>query len=190
MLAKTRSSLTYANVMATVAVFVALGGTSYAVATGSIDSRELKNNSVAGKDIRNSTIRSGDVGNGTLLARDFKVGALPAGPRGETGPRGPAGGTNVVTRVAVGPEVSPNASAGGDAQCNPGERAVGGGVGFQALPAGTISAVTDVIFANQPMEADGTPVEAGDVPTRWRGGITNGFNQARVLLVSVICASP
>jgi hypothetical protein len=30
-----------ANVMATVAVFVALGGTSYAVATGSIDSREL-----------------------------------------------------------------------------------------------------------------------------------------------------
>jgi hypothetical protein len=34
----------YVNVMATVAVFIALGVTSYAVATGSIDSREIKNN--------------------------------------------------------------------------------------------------------------------------------------------------
>ena len=46
MLTKLRASLTYANVTATVAIFVALGGTSYAVATGSIDSRELKNNGV------------------------------------------------------------------------------------------------------------------------------------------------
>ena len=61
MLARIRSSLTYANVMATVAVFVALGGTSYAVATGSIGSRELENGGVRGKDIRDRTIRVRDL---------------------------------------------------------------------------------------------------------------------------------
>jgi hypothetical protein len=95
MLAKLRSCLTYANVVATVAVFVALGGTSYAIATGSIGSREIENNSVGtkdlrnsgvrGRDVRNGTIRSADVGNGSLLAADFNAGQLPAGERGAQG---------------------------------------------------------------------------------------------------------
>jgi hypothetical protein len=95
MLAKLRSCLTYANVVATVVVFVALGGTSYAIATGSIGSREIENNSVGtkdlrnsgvrGRDVRNGTIRSADVGNGSLLAADFKAGQLPAGERGAQG---------------------------------------------------------------------------------------------------------
>jgi hypothetical protein len=77
--------------MATVAVFVALGGISYAVATGSINSRELKNNSIRSTDLRNNNVRSKDVRNGSLLARDFRAGQLPAGPRGDTGPRGAPG---------------------------------------------------------------------------------------------------
>ena len=81
MLAKARSSLTYANVMATLAVFVALGGTSYAVATGSVDSREIKNNTVRSKDVRNRS----------LLAKDFKRGQLRAGPTGPKGDKGDAG---------------------------------------------------------------------------------------------------
>jgi hypothetical protein len=85
MLAKLRSCLTYSNVMATVAVFVALGGTSYAIATGSIGSREIKNNSVASKDLRNNGVRGRDVRNGSLLAADFKAGQLPAGERGLQG---------------------------------------------------------------------------------------------------------
>ena len=90
--AKLRSRLNYSNVMATVAVFIALGGTSYAVATGSIGSREignnsdpeqgLRNNDVRGKDVRNGTIGTRDVADGGLLAVDFKAGQLPAGERG------------------------------------------------------------------------------------------------------------
>ena len=108
MLQRLRAQLTYANVMASLAAFVALGGTSYAVATGSIDSREIKNNSVRSKDIRNGQIRSGDVRNKSLLARDFRRGELPAGPEGGRGPAGPKGdsgqpgangGTNVVVRT-------------------------------------------------------------------------------------------
>jgi hypothetical protein len=76
MMAQLRSSLTYANVMATVAVFVALGGTSYAVATGSIDSREIKNNTVRSKDIRNNAVRGRDIRNGTLTGGDVGVDKL------------------------------------------------------------------------------------------------------------------
>jgi hypothetical protein len=66
--------------VAAIALFVSLGGVSYGLASGSIGSRELRNNSV----------RSIDVRNGSLLARDFKTGQLPAGPMGEQGPRGPS----------------------------------------------------------------------------------------------------
>jgi hypothetical protein len=83
MLSKLRSRLTYANVMATVAVFLALGGSSYAALR--VGSRQLVDNSVRTKDIRNNDVRSKDVRNSTLLKRDFKPGQLPAGP---TGPRG------------------------------------------------------------------------------------------------------
>ena len=93
MFAKLRFTLNYANVMATIAVFVALGGTSYAVATGSIDSREIKNDSIRGKDIRNNEVSSRDVRNGSLLAEDLKPFRLPLGPPGPPGPRGPVGAT-------------------------------------------------------------------------------------------------
>jgi hypothetical protein len=48
-LSKLRSP-TYANVVASIALFIALGGTSYGLATGSIGSREIKNNSVRSDD--------------------------------------------------------------------------------------------------------------------------------------------
>jgi hypothetical protein len=91
LISKLRSRLTYANVMASIAVFIALGGTSYGLARGTIGSSELKNNSVRSKDIRNNQVSSADVRNSGLLAKDFKRGQLPAGPPGPTGPPGEAG---------------------------------------------------------------------------------------------------
>jgi hypothetical protein len=90
-LAKLRSRLTYANVVATVAVFIALGGSSYAALTvtgknvknSSLTGSDIKNNSVTGKDVK--SIRSADVTDRSLLAKDFAAGQLPAGPKGETG---------------------------------------------------------------------------------------------------------
>ena len=101
MLSKLRSRLTYANVVASIALFIALGGTSYGLATGSIGSTEIKNDSVRSKDLRNNDVRGQDIRNGTigspdvtdgaLLAQDFKAGQLPAGERGQQGERGPQG---------------------------------------------------------------------------------------------------
>ncbi len=61
-----------ALVIACISLFVALGGVGYAAATGSIDGREIKNNSVASKDIKNSSIVSGDVKNSTLTGSDMR----------------------------------------------------------------------------------------------------------------------
>lgn len=94
-----RPHLTVANVLAFVALFVALGGTSYAVVAGSIGSREIRDGSILSRDIRDRTIRSRDVRDRSLLARDFRRGQLPAGPRGAAGapgaqgPQGPPGPT-------------------------------------------------------------------------------------------------
>ena len=60
-----------AMAVALIALFSSLGGVSYAVATGSIDSREIRNNDVRGKDIRNGTISSRDLGNSGRPVRKF-----------------------------------------------------------------------------------------------------------------------
>jgi hypothetical protein len=67
-----------AMLVASAALFVALGGTSYAVATGSIDSREIKDGSIVQKDIKSEGIEGSDIKNGALAARDIKAGSLTA----------------------------------------------------------------------------------------------------------------
>jgi hypothetical protein len=65
-----------ALVIACIALFVSLGGVSYAVATGSIDSREIRNNEVRGFDIRNSSIQGRDVAFNTLTGTDIAESSL------------------------------------------------------------------------------------------------------------------
>ena len=76
--------LTYANVMSTIAVFLALGGISWAAV-------KLPRNSVGSKQIKKSAVRSSDVKNGALRALDFRTGELPAGPTGPKGDKGDPG---------------------------------------------------------------------------------------------------
>ena len=85
MLSKIRSSLTYGNVMATIAVFLALGGGAYAAF-------KLPTNSVGAKQIKANAVTSKKVRNGSLLAGDFKAGQLRAGPQGPKGDTGPSTG--------------------------------------------------------------------------------------------------
>jgi hypothetical protein len=78
-----------AIVISLLALFVALGGTSYAALT--ITGKQVKDSSLTGKDIKNSTITSSDVKDGSLLSKDFKAGQIPAGPAGPQGAQGPQG---------------------------------------------------------------------------------------------------
>ena len=58
------------------ALFISLGGVSYGVATGFIDSRELKNNTIRTQDIRNNDIRGKDIRNSTIGGRDVAFNTL------------------------------------------------------------------------------------------------------------------
>ena len=88
---KRRIRLTYANVVSSLALFAALGGSSYAAIT--ITGKQVRDGSLSGRDVRNGTLTSRDVRDRSLRARDFKRGQLPTGPQGATGARGPAGPT-------------------------------------------------------------------------------------------------
>ncbi len=80
--ARLRPYLTYANVMATVAVFFALAGTSYAAIV--ITGKNVKDGTLTGKDIRDRSITAKDV-TGVVGPRGEQ------GPQGAPGPQGPQG---------------------------------------------------------------------------------------------------
>jgi hypothetical protein len=61
-----------ALVIACLALFVSLGGVSYGVATGFIDSREIADNTIRSKDIRNSAIRTQDLRNNEVRGFDIR----------------------------------------------------------------------------------------------------------------------
>lgn len=82
--------LSYANVMATVAVFIALGGGAYAATA-------LPKNSVGATQLRNDAVSSAKIKNGSLQRSDFRTADLvklrgSAGAKGADGAAGAAGG--------------------------------------------------------------------------------------------------
>ena len=85
MLDKVRSRLTYANVMSTIAVFVALGGSSYAAMQ--INSGDIQNNSVRGVDVRNRTLTERDIKRNSLGGRSIKESRLGRVPRARNADR-------------------------------------------------------------------------------------------------------
>ena len=88
-----RERLTYGNVTATLALFVALGGTSYAVAQlprNSVGSAQLKKSAVGAADIKRGAVTSRAIRDRTVALRDISSRAR-TGLKGDKGDPGPAG---------------------------------------------------------------------------------------------------
>jgi hypothetical protein len=68
-----------ALVISLIALFVSLSGVSYGVATGFIDSRELKNNQVRSVDLRNNDVRTRDLRNNEVRGRDIRNSTVQGG---------------------------------------------------------------------------------------------------------------
>lgn len=83
-----------AAIIATLALLVALGGSGYAIS-------QLPRSSVGTTQLKANSVTSAKVRNGTLRAEDFRRGTLLSGPRGEVGPRGPAGTSTGGTQVVA-----------------------------------------------------------------------------------------
>jgi hypothetical protein len=164
------SRFTYANVMATIAVFIALGGGAYAAL-------KLPAKSVGAKQIKKNAVNSVKVRNGSLRLIDFRAGQLPAagtgargetgekGDTGETGQRGPSGAPGSAgTPGERGPSDAYSAVQG---PCTDGTSPIGFGCDrvatvVLALPAGDYEVmatgqVYNVLFASPPPPSDPPP---------------------------------
>ena len=202
--------LTYANVTATLALFLTFGGVSYAAV-------ELPRDSVGTPQLRDGAVDSAKIKDGALQYEDFGFGQIPAGlkgPQGDRGVRGTrgargakgdtgvrgakgdtgapgaagvpgaAGATSVLARTSG--EVDLGLQSGvaytAVAQCAAGERAVGGGVTASQNP----SKVR--IISSAPTAADGA------IPTDWEVEAeleTNlGTGEYAFVKATVVCAKP
>ena len=116
-----RARASFANVTASLAMFIALGGSSYAavkitgsdVRNGSLSGRDVRNGSLTGRDIRSDSISGRDIRG--LTAADFGAGQLPTGPRwlliNESGDiEEQSGGFTVVSKPGINgqPATNPN----------------------------------------------------------------------------------
>lgn len=174
------------NVVAYLALFVALGGSSYAAI-------RLPANSVGAKQIKNNAVRSPDVKNRSLLAADFRAGQLPVGrpgpqgipgaggpqgPRGipgDTGPAGPQGAPGVSGHQRVESPVLSNPAhtqSRGNVSCPAGKKLLGGGVQGTSGSVGSQS-----ISASYP-----------DTATVWAANVNNNTGEQRSFFVFAICA--
>jgi hypothetical protein len=104
-----RDRLTYANVMSTIAVFVALGGTSYALTlpSNSVGRTQLKRDSVGRSEIRRAAVRSTEIRDRSMRLRDFS----PKARRALKGQQGPPGVTFFQSVTSGGEKVVGNASS-------------------------------------------------------------------------------
>jgi hypothetical protein len=110
------SHVSYANVMATVAVFIALGGSAYAVSQlprDSVGPAQIKRGGVGASELRTGAVSSRSVRDRSLTLRDISAPARGS-LRGAKGDPGPAGTASVAFHAAVnsgGAAVHGNATA-------------------------------------------------------------------------------
>jgi hypothetical protein len=150
-----RRHITPSFVLSLVALFVALGGSSYAAVklkANSVGSREIRNGSITLSDM-NKSIRPSksnklfraavvdtvtDPASGVQINVQSEPGIVgpqgAAGAAGATGAAGPSGTATVTTREAFGPTVGASQHTGAVASCQPGEKVVGGGVDLEGTP--------------------------------------------------------
>ena len=90
--------------MATIAVFIAMGGGAYAltIPKNSVGATQLKRNAVRASEIKRGAVTSVKVRDRSLLTKDFKPGQLPKGEKGDKGDPGPSSASAAVTVRAGG----------------------------------------------------------------------------------------
>lgn len=165
LMTRLRSRLGYANVMATLALFIALGGGAYAAT-------QLPKNSVGTKQLKNAAVTPAKLNSAAKATLTGPAG--PGGPIGPVGPQGPAGASGA-THVVV--RVGPTEIGESTASCKSGEVATGGG--------GATPESEELLWGSFPKQT----VE-GEKPTAWVAGAETPAGAPAEVRAYVICASP
>lgn len=175
--------LSYSNVIASLALFVALGGASYAAVAlpaNSVGTKQLKKSAVSAAKLKRNAVSSAKVKDGSLERGDFASGTLlqgpqgPQGDKGDSGPVGPQGlqgerGLPGVSGYEIVSSTSAFTSDSGQetfAECPAGKVALGGG-------AAIFGGVTSIaLHWSQPLgDGSGWDAAAHEVvstPDSWR----------------------
>lgn len=188
--------------VATLALFVALGGTTYAATTingsqivdKSITSAKLKNQSVGTAQLKDFGIQKRDIQNGAVTtSKIFKgavtfsklanasvgTAAIANGSVTRTDLQTAARAPQVVVRTSTIQGVATGGLGDAQAACNPGETLIAGGAGITSAPAPGIE-----ILANRP-----EPQTSGAAPVRWQGVVYNGSPGTITFTAHAICAT-
>jgi hypothetical protein len=165
-----RPRLTFANVVACLALFIALGGTGYAAF-------KLPRHSVGNPQLKRNAVTSSKVKKGGIGLSDIKASAKSK----------LSGLTDVVMRKGPETSVSSGNFSKAEAQCEPGEQATGGGVYNES------SVFFLKITSSYPLPNPGTPPATGDgIPaTGWRVWVANNAPapDTQSFQAYVLCAS-
>jgi hypothetical protein len=181
-----------------IALFIALGGVSYAAVrlpANSVGTRQIRPKGVKGSDLAANAVTSPKIKDGSLLSSDFARGQLlvgPPGPKGDIGPGGPQGLAGpVALRYVVGQPVSTPALGQVlvTAICPTGQSVVGGGVESSAsvreVQQVNSSFPLDQLVGNANGDADSIPDDG------WAATVdVNTADPAATVSAFAICATP
>lgn len=209
-----RHKLTYANVVATIALFLVLaGGTAFAA------KEVLPKNSVGSSQIRKEAVTPAKLSKASKAALVGSTGAAgpvgPQGPKGDpgsSGERGPEGApgpkgdsgtagepgapgaTDVVTRYGELRELPDSSESISYAPCEPGETVVGGGWDFGENP--PVGSGYKLEADRPSLDVDGPgfhfypPPPDGGIATGWAAIFSNDTGAPFQFRSYVLCASP
>jgi hypothetical protein len=185
---KLKSHLTYANVMATVAVFLALGGVATAAFTlpkKSVGAKNLKKDAVTNPKVADKAVGTAELADGAVT--DPKV-------AGATLTAGKIAGGQVVKNFVVRETVIGGVGNGGfqveTILCQPGEKAVAGGGGFTPVGTRTYS-FTEIGTSTRlisPVDAAGDAPANGAAPAGYLVSLQNVSGATRDYHGYVVCA--
>lgn len=182
--------LTYANVVATLALFIAVGGASAIAADqlarnsvgtpqlkrNAVTTPKIKNNAVTRSKIRANAVNGARVADGSLGSADLAAGTIP----------NRLGSTVTVTETID--QIGPNSFDASIVNCPAGYQAIGGGVDADNVFYGKVSE-SSPMFGNQ-RPKDSPPGQYGPA-TGWQGAVSTegtGTGTAGTSRVIVICA--
>jgi hypothetical protein len=178
-----------ANVVAYLALFVALGGSSYAavrLTPGSVTSRALAKRAVTHVKLAPNSVDSSNVVKGSLTSADFKPGAVLQGLKGDTGAKGDGGGSGLSGVTGLKGDAGAAGAAGAQ---GPAGRDGSASVGMRAAAAGAVTAAhgaatpVPLAGASWTQSAGELDLIAGSATIRIPASCTGSFGNS--LIVSV-----
>jgi hypothetical protein len=184
---KLRNRLSYANVIATLALFLALGGGAFAAF-------KAPKNSVTTKSIKNNAVKTSKIADGAVTEPKIAANAVSGGKVKDgtlTAAKVASGQVfkNAVVRETVITGVGNNGNQVETINCASGEKAISGGGAFTPTGSRTYSATEIGTLTNlvTPVDANGNASISGQTPTGYLVSLKNVSGATRDYHGYVVC---